>query len=964
MPASSVPEAVHETDLIRFPWPWGFRLPKAHIIIVNDGELRTIANDPDAVIDMSLTLDKVEGSLRGVCADAQSKGCRTLILAFDHFFGQYRPGQSGARALTPDRPEAIELIGRISRFAKDFGLGLELSLLSPIEIGPGAIDATGEGGRWFSVRKGLRDPRTGRFSIQYWRHERWANNKGPIDLEDLGVRVFAFPETPIPESPYRVVDPEKIIEVTECARIEEWDLAVEHPGVGGDFRARRVRVHGTGRTGLGPEYNRVVAVQMTATPEMDYFSPKSAEFLRSLVDQYKAAGVELNALYSDEMHIQSAWNYFSLHENGQYTHRYASKGFEKAFAAKHGAAYGDFAKWMVYFVHGQEEHAHDLVAMGAGQHIPEGTAEGAAQAALFRARYYELLQGGVVDLFAGAKAYAEEAFGRKLEARAHATWAESPTIDLWDAGPRHHSSIQYDYGPDFVWSCTAHQAAAACHDYFKWGEYLSGGGTDHPECGWSDRNYYGPALACSLGALNDVPYAYCAHWGMPKELSRCRRRIEAAYGTSYSEDGSDHSLVQEMGQRIVDVLFLYPLDLVAATERFGSWMVQYGYADLITPEKLLAEGRVEGGRVVVRGRSYGTIAALFEPIPRRGLLDFLKGFAESGGTLVWSGPPPVIDRAGRSARGDWESLFGVACKRHGFEGWPLPGCEVRFEGALSSVPAQAIPSHFPVDRVHPLEPLPGTEVVARAKDLVCGTARSIGEGRAIALGFRPRDDQSAHLGREIRTWFEILRVLGSHGGDDSPEVVSRTTDFLACRFANGAISIALHHRRVEEGWEGGFGRDDAKDAEYLEANPPPAEDLVLRGLRVAGHVVDYEGIGAVSFRLDGEGCLLAFAGEGCAAIRIDGREWRFADAPVEHLHFGPVPAAQRVEGGALLIAKASSPGRYALPAPGLPEAIAAVAEGAAPGSRGEPVAAKRDGAVLVLEVDESAAGRRIFVVSA
>ena len=41
-------------------------------------------------------------------------------------------------------------------------------------------------------------------------------------------------------------------------------------------------------------------------------------------------------------------------------------------------------------------------------------------------------------------------------------------------------------------------------------------------------------------------------------------------------------MVQDMQHRDVDVLMLYPLDLVAVEERFGSWMTQYGYANYVT----------------------------------------------------------------------------------------------------------------------------------------------------------------------------------------------------------------------------------------------------------------------------------------------------------------------------------------------------------------------------------------------
>ena len=52
--------------------------------------------------------------------------------------------------------------------------------------------------------------------------------------------------------------------------------------------------------------------------------------------------------------------------------------------------------------------------------------------------------------------------------------------------------------PRISWGNTVHQAAAACYDYFKWGDYLQPTGNDFAECGWSDRNYYRAAMAASI----------------------------------------------------------------------------------------------------------------------------------------------------------------------------------------------------------------------------------------------------------------------------------------------------------------------------------------------------------------------------------------------------------------------------------------------------------------------------------
>ena len=118
------------------------------------------------------------------------------------------------------------------------------------------------------------------------------------------------------------------------------------------------------------------------------------------------------------------------------------------------------------------------------------------QTFLFRDRYYKLLNHHVVDLFKAAKNYASTLFDvDDFGTFGHASWAEAPTIDKWDTGNLHHSAYQYEYTPNFVWGNTVHQAASACYDYFKWGEYLEPTRNDFAETGWNDRNYYGAALS-------------------------------------------------------------------------------------------------------------------------------------------------------------------------------------------------------------------------------------------------------------------------------------------------------------------------------------------------------------------------------------------------------------------------------------------------------------------------------------
>jgi hypothetical protein len=959
--AAKVPENLYKGELVSYPGPWAFMIPRSHIILVNDEQLEALAN-PDTPVNLSLTFDKREESLRQICERAQAAGQRTLIMAFDHFFAQYRPSEGDKpRRLTPDKEEYIQRIAEISKFAAQYGIGLELSLLSPLEIGPAYAEETGEQGLWMHYRKGLRDPKTGDYSVELWRQCGWSNNKGPVSIEDAGVRVFAFRQKAMHGTGHIAVAPEDIVETTDTAQVEVFENITRGTK---EYRAVRVRVHGTGKE---DGRDRVMVVQMYRTPEMDYFSENALPYLEKLCDRYADAGVKLNGLYSDEMHIQQDWGYFSHHDDGEFALRYVSPGLAKRYAEKYGAQYADFAKWMVYFVFGQEDFENDLSAKQDISHVFGAAPEDIQRTALFRSRYYSLLQDGVVDLFTAAKRHMEERMGYRLEARAHATWAESPTIDKWNTGQAHLAANQYEYTSNFVWSCTVQQASAACADYFKWGDYLTGNGNDHAEGGWLDRNYYALALACSTGSINEVPYSYGAHWGMPDAISERRSAVQTAFGAA---GAPFHSMVQDMQHRDVSVLMLYPLDLVAANERFGSWMTQYGYANQITQAKLLEMGRVNNGGIDIAGCRYTTLVTLFEPFPSKKMLSMMQEMAGGGGRVIWSGPPPVLDADGDLAGAAWSAISGCAYTPRADDGLIAPGRQVAFEGSLAPVPMMTVLTDFVVDRLHPLVAAEGTEVVARSRNHVVGTRKAFpGGGSFTALAFRPRDDQAASLGYETRQWFEILNSLGAYAPtgvfgaqNDNTEYLSRTTDYLACRFPNGAVSIAPHLRSVEESWPGGFARKPDQDAGIMAGIILPNDRTALEGFKVNGHEVTYNGRLTATFRVDDQKRLIAFCGSDAQKISVDGIVTEFADKPMPLVAWAPVLTSRTVDKGAVIELFYSGEAMLRIPAPGLSGPVDVVAEGSKPGSRGEALESSLQDGLLQVRAASQFANRWIYVV--
>jgi len=963
-----------KSDLLSFPDSW-MKLAdrKVHVNLVTDEELDMLT-DPDRPINVATSNAPSIRSLREICEEAQASGARTLMICFDYFFRKYRPGSDTPRQFTPDTDDYIQRIAEIGRFAKRYGLGLELSILSPLEVGPGYRVRTGKSGVWMQYRKGLRDPVSGEFSVQLWRHTRWANNKGPINVEDGGVRVFAFSESPVPGTLYRVVDPEHMVEITDIAKVDVWKGAnaelSEMGWVSGKKEttevATRIRVHGIGHNDIGP-LDRVLVVQHYRTPEMDYFDEGAPIFLKNMIDKYIAAGVELNGLYSDEMHIQQDWDYFSHHEHGEFNIRYVSDGFAKTFSSKYGDQYLDLAKYLVYFTCGQDDFARDLDAKAGCMHVFGDTPAEIRETALFRSRYYRLLQDGVVDLFAQAKTYAEDQLGHGLVATMHPTWAQSPTIDYWRTGKQNMFAAKYEYTSNFVWSNTVHQAAAACHDYFKWGDFLTGNGNDHAESGWLDRNYYGLALAASTGIINEMPQSYAAHWGMPAAIGERRSSLVDASGCCPSPG---FGIVQDLQHRDVDVLMLYPLDLVAVDERFGSWMTQYAYANTITQAKLLERGKVVNGAIELAGRRFSTLVATFEPFPKSELLIMMQELASQGGRVIWSGPPPVISRKGGDALHPWQQLFSVSYTPNQDEGLCAPGQRVVFEGSLQSVAPQTILTDFLVDRIYPVENSDDAEVVARVGNRVVGTLRRVpGGGSATFLGYRPRDDQSASLGYETRNWFEVLCALGAYPStgtfahiNDNTEYLSRTTDYLCCRFPNGAVALTKHFRDVEEDWSGRHGRNEEEDLAYLERCPLSQDSLSLQNFKVNGYSVSYEGSKALAFRTDHAGRLIAFAGHDSREITFNGQCVEFADQPVKHVAWAPLPQECRVEQGAFLRILAHGDTTLRIPIY-TDNKMQVVVEGSIPGSRGEVIASQNQDGVLVFRITPEISGLWLFVLS-
>lgn len=977
--AAQAPERLYKGELLSYPGPWRLQLAdrgRAAAFTTDEQFERYVA---DALGESSGGGDRLGRRFVPTLEALRASRSDTMRFFFDFWYRE-KDKQSVPRRYMPDSDAYIAKVAALSRIAQKYGVGFSLSFLSPLEIGPGYTATTGETGSWLQYRKGLRDPKTGAFSVQMWRQDQWSNNKGVFRIKPGRVRVFAFKEKPILGTLFRVVDPKDIVEIQEGVETEVYEGLVvksgdahRHPAGASphtsddDYHAQRIRVHG--RMPLAEEgLDRVLVVQELLTPEMDYFSPNALPFLKDLVDRYLAAGVRINGLYSDEMHIQGDWVKRGHEDNGAFNIRYMTGSMAARYAGLYGAEYRDFWKYMVYFTYGQEDTVADMSAKQGVFHVLGATPEDIRRTALLRARYFHLLSDQVVDLFTEAKHYAERKVGYRLDAPNHATWSQSPTMDYWTTENEDLEHAQaYEYTSNFLWSNSIQQASVAAHDYFKWGDFMTGNGTDHPEASWLDRDYFGLALASSLGVINrQVPYAYCFGWGFPEEVAPLRAAVVNAYG---DRGAPVFQAVQNAEHRDVDVLMLYPLDLVATEERFGTWMTQYGYANMITPAKLLELGRVNRGVIEMAGRRFSTLVAMFEPFPSKKLLAMMQEFVSSGGRLIWSGPPPVLTFEGEPALAEWKTLFGVEYKPLVSEGKYAAGMQVEFLGRFAAVKPQIILTEFLPDRIYPVVPGAGVEAVAKVKRWTVATHRAYpGGGSATYLGYRPRDDQSASLGYETRNWFEILTTLGAYpaasrtGANDNTEYLSRTTPYLVTRFPNGAVSMAPHLTRLDETWHGGGLRPKSKPEDF-EGNPLPSDAIRVSNFRANGHTVSYEGKGAMAFRVQ-NGALTAFAGGESKEITVDGRRTVFADQPLDEIGWAPVAEQRRVPGGAVLMIQARGSGPVRIPAAGSSGPVLLFAEGAAPGSRGAAVAGQVAQGVVSFTLTRELSGRWIYVVPA
>ncbi|HOX39303.1 MAG TPA: hypothetical protein PL033_15080 [Candidatus Brocadiia bacterium] len=883
--------------------------PHGAIIITSDEEMERLEKDP------AMTVKAFGSSMEKQAEQFEGYDYALINVAYDFFFG------GKVRNYFPTSPQCIRAFKALHDVARRRGVGFGASVLSPLDLGPAYYREKGRGGRSAQFEEG-EIGQDGSYRVPLRIQKQWFHNKGPVMLYPKTIRAFAFNETRIGGTHYYCVPPETILDVSASASLTIDESSAKMSGAGYGYAGGVVsgKCDAKGR-------NRVMAVVIYDVEEMDYFHPDALPFLTGVLDAHKAAGISYDSFYSDEMHIQFDWDLSTHFGITEIDTRHITPGLVDEFCRRFGEQYRDFEKYLIYFSFAQHDFLPDMAedvdgakenkaSEGSGPKImapiPPGTTRTAHESEpemaqhvfgpterdiyntwKFRRDYHRMLTDHVVDLFIQAKKYGEKLYGREIIwTRAHATWQEAPTCDQARApwAKKDDPVSRYDFTPAYHWSSSIRENISACYDYFRWGDFLTGMGNDHPEGGYIDRNYFGAALACSFGNFNEVPYSYWGHWGAPAEVSQRVHDVAAAMGIA------GHSwqcgYVQDWRHRKSPVLSLYPLDLNYVEERYGSWNVQYGYSDYLTEEKFAEMAEVlPDGRFRVKDREYSALVVMFEPMIQTRTLELIRAILDKGGTVLWTGPAPAIfQENGQAALRAWMDVFGVDEIMSPHAGKDVSGCEIRFCGTLESVPAYRLLSHLLPDLIYPLKPAKDTQSVALCGADIVGTMKKTASGgKAVCLGARPRDDQSGSLSDAPRTLFHLLRALGVYTPDAVgwAEHASNTGDLMAAEFPNGSVGVTHHYYRVIEKWTGGFFR---KEGEKYEDPLLPPVRLQLKGSQLGPYRVSYEGDRVLTFNF-ADGNLIAFSGVNTQGITLNGGEFRFADDPV-NLTFAPIPDGQ------------------------------------------------------------------------
>lgn len=295
-----------------------------------------------------------------------------------------------------------------------------------------------------------------------------------------------------------------------------------------------------------------------------------------------------------------------------------------------------------------------------------------------------------------------------------------------------------------------------------------------------------------------------------------------------------------------------------------------------------------------------------------------------GGRLVWTSVPALRYEDGSDCAARFLNLFGLKHVAEPDKPLKLADREIAFEGVLAGLAPMKVLTDYLPDYAYPLE-ADEAQIVARCGKYALGSWVRRGAGQCLYLAFRPRDDQSCSMGRDVSTLFDALQAIGAYA-PDSLEAMSRPAHarYIANCFPNGAVSLACHYRTFYENWPGLFYRDEEEDALCLKGRELPSIAIDLRDASLEGHKVTFHGEDALTYLYQNDS-LQGYSGRAACEITIDGKTWRFADEPVD-LSFAIVDKARLAEGiEAALLIRCDRPAELTIPCDFTPNSGAACA---------------------------------------
>ena len=850
------------------------------LMILDDSMLeRIIENPAQPLIGETLSgysrekfsMYDAKTSLIDLLEAGKARGAKRIDVSYDFFFG------GDTRKNFPDSELTVKAYKVIHDTAKKYGIGFSASIVSPLDTGGGYVKTHENAGYTMQYKEGL-IREDGSYEVDMDLQTQWTNNKGPMRLTLDAVKVYAFNEERIGDTPYFYVNPDEIADISSTASYEKDDKAglVSRDA----FGHGSIHIHGRAES---IQKNRCMVVLIYKTMEIDYFAEDALSYMKSIVDLHHKNDITYEGFYADEMHIQFDWDMTEHFAETEVNTRYMTKSMAKAFSQMYGAEFEDFPKYLIYFAYKHHTFLPGEEGQILSQHVFGKTEDDIVRTWQFRNRYYELLHRQVVNLCMRTKEHAEALFKNTIMTTGHSTWQECPTTDRFYidqnfSAPHEGEHSLYDYTPEFVWSASIRENMSACHDHFKWGEYLCCIGSDFAEGGFLDRNYYGAAFTGGLAVLNRFPMAYYCIWGSPVPIKQLVGEVGQTYGfyANYFHNYEyGHHLIQSFTTRISEILTVCPMNLNSVEERFGSWMVQYGYTDYITEEKLIEFAhKPDGKQLRVKDRKYNALVVTYSPLMSKKALMLISDYVKCGEIVIWCSSPALLKD--EDEQNLFNEIFGL--ESASALGTKAKNAVVRFTG-FDGVSDMEILTNFRPDFVYPVKVKGAKEAAFIGETCVGAIFEYESGGKAVYLGLRVRDDQSASTGKDVDTLYSVLMALGCYD-KKGPEALSRPKEsaYIFNRFPNGTVSLANHSRGLRElGWEKGFYRDEKMDEAFLKDASLPSRRLNLVEDEILGRKITYSGEGIASFRYSEEEGLTGLVGKNTNGITVDGKRYALTD---------------------------------------------------------------------------------------